>query len=978
MRTRTFPGNKNRKGLLMRSLILCLFLSLPAALFAVDISGTVVDERTGEPLVGANVFIENTNVGTATNANGKFFISYTPQGNFNLIVSFIGYKRYSKTFGPGSSTTNLTIKLREDVFQTEAIVVTGIANRRSKAVAEVSVDRVSAESLTETNNYTTLDQLVNGKLAGVQVRASSGNVGAGFRFFVRSGGGLNGNEQPVIYVDGVRVDNAQLRPFFTGGQGLSTLANLNPDEIANIEVLKGPAAAASYGTNGSNGVVLITTKRGRISPGQRAEVHVNYKFTAGSSEQAYKYKKEDFVSADDANAAFVDGSLTQHNVDVSGGNQFLKYFTSYEHRNEDGIMLNNSQTRDNLRANFDIFPSKYLNFSITTGYANSQSSVPQNDNNTRGWLGNTLLFARSYRFTDSLSIAKLLNSSRDNRFIGSFQATWTPIKQFQGKFSIGLDNSDLRWDETLRSDLFYNGVNNGRRQAWVRNNHQITVDLNARYTYHIGSSITATSIVGTQIFNRRNRTAFVGVENFSTPLITDLGAGADVQQKGESKFHSRQAGVFTTHQFTVNNRYFVTLGLRRDYASAIGKNAPSVFYPQASGAVRLDQFNILPATFSLFKLRVAYGETGILPNLTDGVPILWGAESGGYGAGAVPSGLGNVEIKPERVREIEIGFDAEFLRNYSLEFTYYLQRARDSIIGFVNAPSTGKVASTIPINIGQINGSGIETLLQASPFRSRNFGVDISLTNSYQTNEVKDLGGAQPIFDGFDVNVTKEGLRNHEFFQKKVIGAKFNDDGTYAGPELTADRVPLGNPIPSYTGSFSINIHLFRNFNIYALADWATGNKVYNNTKRFAVRFGNNPEYNRLRYQLGLTNTKPAGEDNLTQLTPGSQEYIDAANRIAHLDGNIQSNFIEDADYLKLREISVNYNLMDLVRRLNGTNYVKNLIVGFSARNLYTTTKYSGPDPEINFAGARSLSRGQDFLTLQNPRTFNFFVQIGL
>ncbi len=962
-----------------QALILALVLSiaLPAAAFSIEIKGTVVDEATGEPLAGANVLIKGTTIGAATNADGQFTIRYNPTGNYTLVVSFIGYKTFEKEFSPSDDVSNLQIKLKEDVFQMESIVVTGIANVRSKSRSEVAVARVSAKDLTEMNNYTSIDQLITSKMAGVQLRSSSGNVGSGFRFFIRSGGGLNGNGQPVIYIDGVRVDNSQLRPFFTGGQGLSTLADLNPEEIESIEVLKGPAAAASYGTDGSNGVVLIKTKRGDYKPGARGGMSINYKFTSGVNQQSYVYKKEDFVSADDANAVFRDGPIAQHDFNISGGNQFLKYFASYQNRAEEGIVLNNRQVRDNLRANIDVFPSDKFNFTITAGFTNSQSEVPQNDNNTRGWLGNTLLFARSYRFTDSLSIANLKNDTQSRRFVGSFQATWNPIKDLQAKFSIGIDNNDLRWDETLRADLFYNGVTNGRRQIWTRNNKQITVDLNVRYNYQIAGKIQATSIVGTQLFNRKNVSAFAAAQNFSTPLIMEIGAGADFLAKGEAKSHIRQAGVFTTNQFSLDDKFFMTLGLRNDFASSIGEDAPDIFYPQASFAVRMDKFNWFPNAFNLFKLRAAYGETGILPDLIDAVPLLWTAETGAYGAGAVLSAIGNSKIKPERVKELEIGLDAE-LNNYAFELTYYIQNARESIIDFRNPPSTGKIASAVPFNIGQIKGSGFEALIQGTPIRTRIFQLDFTLNSSWQTNKVIDLGGAQPIFDPFDVNVTKEGLRNHEFYQRDVIGAKFNEDGTYAGPELTEERVPLGNPIPSHTGSFTLNMRFFRNFNVYVLTDWATGFYLYNNTKRFAVRFGNNPEYNRLRYQLGLTSRAPEGEENLQQLTPGTPEYKEAAVRFANLDGNVKSNFIEPADFLKLREISINYNLRDLLRRWNVSNMVKSMVIGISGRNLFTSTKYSGADPEINWAGARSLSRGQDFLTLMHPRTYTFFLQIGI
>lgn len=943
-----------------------------------EIKGVVVDADLNEPLAGANVFVKGTNVGSASDLEGKFSFVYNASGEFTLVVSFIGYKKYEETYSLSADVSNLVVKLQEDIFQTEEVVVTGIANRRSKSVAEVAVSRLNVDQLTEKADYSSLNQLVNGKLAGVQIQPASGNVGGGFRFFVRSGGGLNGNEQPIIFVDGVRVDNSQLVGFFTGGQGVGTLSDINPDDIENIEFLKGSAAAASYGTNGSNGVVLITTKKGRISAGSRGGVSVNYKLTLGSNEQSFDYDPADFVTANDANNTFRSGDIQQHNINISGGNNFIKYYTSFEKRDEQGIQVGNYLNRHNLRANIDVFPSEKLTFTATAGFTASESDVPQNDNNIRGWLGNTLLFASSYAFTDSLSIANLRNNADTDRFIGSFQASFIPRKNLEVKASIGVDNSDLRWDEYLRSDLFYPNTVNGQRSVWTRSNRQITFDLNARYSYSLmDGRLQGTSIVGTQFFDRDVRTAFFQVQNFSSPLITDIGAGADLQDKGESKLNTRDAGIFTTHSFSFNDTYFMTVGLRNDFASSVGENAPDIFYPQASIAMRLDKFNFLPSTFGLFKLRAAYGETGILPALVDAIPYLWSAESGGYGAGAVLNAIGNRNIEPERVKELEFGFETELFGNYALEFTYYMQSARQSIIDFRNALSTGQTATAVPFNIGKVDGKGLEALLQATPFRSRNFQVDLTLTSSWQTNEVKDLGGAQPIFDGFDVNVTKEGLRNHEFYTFDVIGARFNEDGTYAGSEITDERISFGNPIPNYTGSFALNVNLFKNLNVYVMADWATGHSIFNLTKQFAARFGNVPELNRLEYQLGFTNTPPEGEEGLQQFSPGSAAYKDAANRYAQLDFNVDGAYIEEADFLKLREISVSYNLRNLVQKIQAANFVRNLTVGFSARNIWTTTKYSGADPEVNFDGARSLSRGQDFLTLQNPKVYAFFLQIG-
>jgi hypothetical protein len=232
-------------------------------------------------------------------------------------------------------------------------------------------------------------------------------------------------------------------------------------------------------------------------------------------------------------------------------------------------------------------------------------------------------------------------------------------------------------------------------------------------------------------------------------------------------------------------------------------------------------------------------------------------------------------------------------------------------------------------------------------------------------------------------------MPKHEFYTQKVTGALFNTDGTYAGPRLYQtpdpdddDRVSFGNPIPSYTGSFTTNVRFLTDFNLYLFCDWALDRKIYNNTDIFAARFGNKKEFNRLANKLGRAGIGEAffveADPDITPLTPGTAAYIEAANQYAKMDWSYDGNFIEDANYFKLREISLSYSFRGLLPTLKAEKYVKDLTLGISARNILTFTNYSGADPEINTDGSRSLSRGQDFLTLQNPRVYNVWLRLAL
>ena len=202
---------------------------------------------------------------------------------------------------------------------------------------------------------------------------------------------------------------------------------------------------------------------------------------------------------------------------------------------------------------------------------------------------------------------------------------------------------------------------------------------------------------------------------------------------------------------------------------------------------------------------------------------------------------------------------------------------------------------------------------------------------------------------------------------------------------MKAQRFDFGSPIPEYTGSLSLNFRFFKNFNLFVLADWATGHKMFNNTKLFSIYLGsafgigaNNPKYLELEDKLGRADWDEELGYTVNPLTPGSAEYKQAAEEFAKMDHNYDCNFIEDADYFKLREISLSYSFRDLLPMIYADKYIEDLILGVSARNLWTTTKYSGADVELNFDGSRSAVRGQDFLTLQQPRVYTFWLRLAL
>ncbi|MDT0632836.1 TonB-dependent receptor [Rubrivirga sp. S365] len=1013
--------------------VLLAALAGPGALAQTGtVTGTVVDAETGEALPTAAVqVVGQPGLGGATNINGIYEFDL-PAGTYTIRATFVGYEAGEAlvTVGVEEEVTQ-DFALSTDLADLEEVIVTGALSERSVGQSEVAVSRLDAEALTAQNEYQDVSQLLNGKISGVSVQPSSGNVGGGIRFNVRAGGGLNGQGQPLIFIDGVRIDNSQIVGFGAGGQGTSALADLNPEDIGSVDVLKGPAAAALYGTDASNGVVLITTKNGASATDA---FNISIRQTVGQNSQQTEYTAINaFRTFGDANANFRDGTILETGVSISGGTQAVRYYGQFDRRDEEGILPNNDFDRNSLRANFDVTPSQKLQVGVNFGYTQSATSRPQNDNNVIGFLGNTLLRPSSYLFVDSLGVLAARNEQRTNRFIGAADVAWTPIPALTLRGNVGVDAADLRQDDFQQTGISYPGVGTrGSRGFYGRENDQVSLTASARYQYNLTPRLNLSTAVGVQGFDRRLRTIFLENFNFATPLITDIGSGTEYQESGESYLNERQIGVLLDQSVSYGTVFNGSAGFRQDYATAIGGDSPSIFYPFIRGAFRFDQLNGTPAIFDLLKVRAAYGESGQSPGAYDSQAALYEAAVGGYGAGAIPDLIGNPDIRAERVAEFETGLDVEIAGVALAELTYYIQRATDSIVGVELPPSTGQVASLVPFNVGRVDGQGIEFSLTSTPVSFQNFSLDLGAVFSYQTNEVIELGenpvtgNPNPaLYDGFDVNVIRpgicayqlgvgdnyspdlrgdecpteitDGLPRSAFYTTPVNGAVFESDGTYAGvdfgidqdnlelyqdrlssgeceynPSSGASRCYYGLPYPKYNGSFTANATIFRDVSFYALVDYAIGLKVLNNTRNFQLSFGNDQERAELADQLGI-----GSADDLPNLTPNTPEYEAAANAYARTDRRFDANLIEDADYLKLREISIRYSLNRLLAGVPASP-IRTATLTLAGRNLFTSTPYSGVDPEVNFAGARSLSRGQDFLTLQQPRVIYATLTVGL
>lgn len=933
-------------------------------------AGTVVDAESGETLPGANVQIVGLNIGQATNPQGEYSISGVPAGEQVLQVSFVGYEQVEQTVDvPPGGTAQVDVELSPETGTLEEVVVTGFGREQARGEASVSVSSIDAGELTETTEFENVTDLLQGRTSGVTVRRVSGNVGAGLRFDVRGGVSLNSDGQPLIFVDGTRIAQDPAAGFNVGGQGTgSPLADLDPNNIESINVLKGPAATSLYGTDGTDGVVLIETKSGQ----QGQNLEVDYRGTMGIARKQGDYPDDIFPTAQRLNNIHRDGAIRGHRVNISGSFQNANYRVGYSRRNTESIFPTGNGQRNNVNANFEARPSESFTVGSRTTLALNYYTRPQADNNIYGILGNLALDAPLGAFTerDSLAHFAIDDQQRVRRFQQSLELSYQPDAlpglniRAEGGADISARRNDQTWPNEYSDEYTVTG---GERNALDQDRRRFNVDLTATYDYDLTSSLSATTTAGTQLFTESDRWVSATSSRIGTDLITDIGAGTQLDNINEALSNERSAGIIGRQQFEFMDRYSAEVALRRDWSTRLVAGETGSFkewYPSARVSAQLVDF--VPDVFSQFNVRASWGQSGSLPDLVDGELVRFAGESSGFGTGATIGSVGNPDLALERVSEYEGGFDVGINQRYNFSFTYYQQRTEDSIVDFQPAPSTGFGNQEVPRNVGQIFAQGVELDLSVAALQTQQHSLSFNANYSYREAEVEELGG-QTLFGGFERNAIAEGITPYSFYDQKVTGALFDDNGVYLGPEVTEERVELGNPIPDHSGGFGFTSTLFDNLSINAQAEYQLGHQVFSNTASFLAQVGVHERRNQLAAELD-------------QLDAGTDEYREVANELARTNPftGETDNFMQDADFLKLRTVGVRYDLVDLIGSVTGTSQLRTFTLGFSAQNAFTITKYDlGPDPEMNFDGSRGLIRGQDFLTLQNPKEYTFSLQVG-
>jgi TonB-linked SusC/RagA family outer membrane protein len=967
-------------------LVLLLLVLVAGSLHAQEgkknyvITGTVTDARTGEPLIGANVIIEGTTLGAATNAEGKFSIlARVEPGAYKITYRFIGYKKQTQDLRLADSEAidMGQVGLAQDLLQIDEIVVTGTAIATEKERLGNTIATVRGNAIAEAN-APTLDAALTGKVAGALVQQNSGTPGGGTTVRLRGTSTISSSAEPLYIVDGVIVDNSSNELVNLGGYVGNRIADIESNDIDRIEVVKGAAAAALYGSRANNGVIQIFTKRGTAG-----DTRITYRSRFGTSKIRKTYEVNLFgfdkppsdatrravTRRDYQKDIFRTGYDVENYLSIAGGSGRTRYYLSGSHENEEGIMEATDYRKINFRVNLDQTVSKWLQLSANANYINSHSNRVPNGGIVGGegvitnfafqpnWFDLRAnaegkfptLTLPNPGFANELEVlATWENPLQVNRFIGGLHATATPLKNLSLDYTLGYDQYTEKAERRIprnSSAGYTTGFSQSAIQDVVLVNNDITA---AHVTSKFGLEFTTTVGMNHQYFEGSNVTASV---RDLIPVAELLSAGA---VSTAFEFNEKRViyGYFGQETIGFRSKLFLTGALRIDGASTFSKNERWQTFPKASLSYLLSAEpwwqNSLGGVFNRFKLRTAWGTSGGQPAGSYDVFSVYTQQSNSNRPGLVNSTLlGNENLKPERMREFEIGTDfGMFDDRLSFEFSYYDKRVEDLLLQRTLPPSTGFAG--IRDNVGVLSNKGYEVLGKALIFNSNSFQWLSTFTVAHNKNKVVKLNGpAFAVPNSFAIARVAEGEPLGFFFGPTY---RRNEDGSILLVNGIPVRDPankkIGDPNPEFTASLSNDFRLGRRLSLHTQVDGVFGNDVFNFTRRILETpvFGNGKEYER-----ELSGELPAGYFLVRR--------------------SIFEEYIEDGSFIKLREVTLNY-LLDT--GFVGNLGLKSLQLSLSGRNLFSIDDYSGYDPEVNVSAQSTLVRGFDWSTIPLPRTFSF------
>ncbi|MHB1328382.1 MAG: SusC/RagA family TonB-linked outer membrane protein [Gemmatimonadales bacterium] len=956
-----------------------------------QITGTVSRSGSGEPIAEATVALVGTTTVARTDAAGRY--SITASGEARLMFRAIGFTRREAVVPAGQSTMNVT--LDQDIFRLDEVIVSGAATQVERRAATTAIAVVGGEEIAKVA-APTFEAALNGRISGVNIQSNSGAPGGGIQMQIRGNTTVLGSSDPLFVVDGVIYSNSRInggRASAVAGADvdeddpINRVADINPADIASIEVLKGAAASSIYGSKASNGVVVIKTIRGQ--PGQ-TRANVSQRF--GTFDLQRTLQSRNFENLEDAVDAFGESkraamapyfasgvpqtydlyeqvfgrnALSYETVaDVSGGSEQTRYFISGTWKRDEGIADNTGFGRQGIRVNVDQKLSEKLDVSVSSVFNRSlaQRGFTNNGNNG-GTAGYALAYQPNFQsllpdasglFTEpaltSQGAANPLqthrlsrNETEANRFTGGVNLNWRPFTTEKQSFAFtagaGVDIFNQADDVYTPNELFWERTQAQPGTALEQSgvSRQMNWNLNGVHTFRPTSgTFTATTSFGVQYEDRQLKVTRATNTNL-VPGQSNVNRGTTPVVNEEFTLERTLAFYGQEDLLLLDDRLLVSGGLRAERSSANGDVGKYYIFPKISGSYRFT--NLLGA--NSFKLRAAYGETGNQPIFGQKFTTLNTPQFGGLNGFTLSTVAGAPNIEPERLREVEAGFEAEFFSSrLVLDVTYYNRNTTNLLLNRTPPPSSGFTSEVF--NGGKVQNQGVELSLGVTPIQSRSAQLVTRGTFTLNRNKVLELPVASfrppnSGFGGLGVTFVEVGQP-----MTQIVGFGFDEDTVRIPTQMR-----LGNSAPDFRVGF-VNDLTVKAFNFSMVWDWQQGGNIINLTQFLYDDAANAADF-------------------------GSAEH---AYRMRGLTTGVMTPYIEDASFLKLRELSVGVNLpRSFANALSvGARDVRLSVTG---RNLILLTNYSGLDPEVANFGSGAIRNNLDVAPFPPSRSVFFNIAVG-
>ena len=972
------------------------FLAITLAVGQQTITGSVSDED-GAPLPGASVVEVGTNNGVVADFNGNFSISVADDAS--LSVSFLGY--LTQVIAVGNSTT-IDVVLSEG-GQLDEVVVTGYGSESRRLLTD-NIASLGSEDISEIPTPNVFNTFA-GKVAGVQVTQTNGKVESGFNFRIRGQASISASSQPLYVLDGI--------PLITynessNGAPTNPLITLSPNEIESIDILKDASAASIYGSQGANGVVIITTKKGKagkakfnLNVSSGVSNPSNYRdwlnaaeyvelfleagrngFNAGIDFTGFiegrfdRYSngtwREGTYDTDWEKIALVEGSVQDADFSVSGGTDATQYFFSVAYNETEGILLGNNLDKISARANISTAVTDKLTLNFNLGYGRTDIDRVANDN---AFVTPLQAIAQSPISPAYVDGEPFSNTVYANFLLEDKYANYnTIIRRNTGKVSAELDlfsgltlTSEFAYDlygqseDQFRGSLtpFMSTNGSGYASNATTENYIVTNYLNYN-TVNDYSTLDVT--VGSSLNKSKRRFSSVSGEQFPSDDFQTIASAAEITAGSGSFTSFSFVGYFARATYNIQDKYLFKAGIRRDGSSRFGENVQFGNFPSFSaGWILSNEDFIGDNIFSFLKLRGSWGEVGNAAIGNFAALGLFGATSFNQRPGLQPTQPSNQDLSWETTTQTDVSVQFGLLNDkITGELTYYNKDTDDLLFGEPIPGSSGFTSLTK--NIGAVKNTGVEFLLNTVNIKNNDFTWSSSLNLATNENEVVTLPNAEDAISGR--LILREGEPINAFYLVEYAGvnpdngnALFYDADGVATESYSADyRKVVGNPFPDFIGGFT-NYISYKNFELSFTFSAEFGASIYNSGGIYQQTAGDWFD-NQTRDQLRRWRQ------------PGDITDVPAA-AIAGGNGTQHSTrYLQDGDFIRLKDLNLSYTVpQDMISSVG----LEKARIYLSGINLLTITDYDGYDPESR---GDSFNDGQTFYSAPAPRTVSLGVNL--